>query len=703
MTGHSTLARSQLFTSLIVSLVICCLTGWLAYSGGLNRVGLLFYDFHLRLKQDNQLSKSVVLVQMDYPSSQELGRDKGGWSRAHLSRALDNLCTAGAEVVGLDLILDLAHPDGTVDKQLTEAMDRCNNVVLARVVADADGGERLPLESFGDVMIGDGFINFVPDEDGVLRKLRFFSSKTLDDGGLELLPSFSLELVRTFLNIEYTLDFFSDDHFRLGPEDGDHLILPNPELLINYQGDQSVFVGLSYADVVLGRFDPLQVKGKLVIIGTSLDSDKDRFTTPISKVRHDPKDYGEKFGHIVKGTLGAKEFGVTCHAHGIETILSNQFITPLDPLIRIGLFAAVVIFGLLFYHHSIPMVAEGIAFLGVVITVFIASHLLLTRQLVWLDYSPLLLVLLLQFIAGVMVQKVFNKRRSDLVTSIFGKYVSKDVVSELVAGNIDLSMEGRREELTILFSDLRSFTTIAERLGPAKTSHLLNRYFGAMIPLVFRYGGTLDKLIGDAVMAIYGAPLPLENHEEKAAHTALSMVEALAEMNETAETDDNTQLKMGIGINTGMVTVGNLGSPDHVEYTVIGDAVNLASRLEGLTKVYGVNILVTESTAAGLQDRFCLRELDLVRVKGKLEPIRLYELCGPVDSVNGDEEQVTTLFDQGLSAYRRRDWQQAEKLFLKINKITEGYAPAELYLNRIKQLRRNPPADDWSGVTVFTE
>jgi adenylate cyclase len=308
-----------------------------------------------------------------------------------------------------------------------------------------------------------------------------------------------------------------------------------------------------------------------------------------------------------------------------------------------------------------------------------------------------------QFWAGLTLQKSFQKKRTAFITTVFGKYVSPAVVKNLVKGDLSLSMEGQHKELSILFTDLRNFTAISEKLGAQETGRLLNDYFDRMIPLIFEHEGTLDKLMGDAIMAFFGAPLEVPMHPVKAAETALAMLESLDRWQAETTAEKVFPLRVGIGINTGDVTVGNLGSRDFMDYTIIGDAVNLASRLEGLNKVYGTRILLGEKTATTLDERFLLRELDLVRVKGKEVPERIYELMGWRSGAEPSLLSMVAAFSAGLAGFRRQQWSEARGYFGQVRNLFPEDGPAGLYLERIDRFQQQPPPPEWAGITTFTE
>ena len=261
-------------------------------------------------------------------------------------------------------------------------------------------------------------------------------------------------------------------------------------------------------------------------------------------------------------------------------------------------------------------------------------------------------------------------------------------------------MDGRKAELTVLFSDIRGFTTISEGLGPDELTRLMNEYLTAMTDVVRKNRGTLDKYIGDAIMAFWGAPVSDTQHARQAVVTALQMQAALPAVNKVFASKGWPEVKIGVGVNTGEMTVGDMGSSVRKAYTVMGDAVNLGSRLEGITKQYGVGILVGETTRKAIKD-IVFREVDRVQVKGKEEPVAIYEPIGLEGETGKAAHEEMKLWNQALRYYRAQDWDQAEVTLLNLSRMAPGRGLYGKYMERVAQLRREPPEPGWNGVWKF--
>jgi adenylate cyclase len=310
---------------------------------------------------------------------------------------------------------------------------------------------------------------------------------------------------------------------------------------------------------------------------------------------------------------------------------------------------------------------------------------------------PLLAITLAYGAIGLQ-QYVVEEREKRKIRDAFGLYLSPSLARLVSEKPEMLALGGDKRELTVLFSDIRGFTTISEGLEPETLVELLNTFLGDMTDVIFAHDGMLDKYIGDAIMAVWGAPLPQGDHAVRACRAALDMVSRVRTLDEHYKTRGWPALEIGIGVNSGPMVVGNMGSARRLSYTVIGDNVNLASRLEGLNKLYGSHIIVSEATALEAGETVTARELDLVRVKGKRLPARIFEILAP-GSERAAWAEIAKRFAAGLAAYRDGRWTDAMSEFAAVLALRPDDGPTQLYLKRCARMAAQPPATEWDGVT----
>jgi adenylate cyclase len=302
-----------------------------------------------------------------------------------------------------------------------------------------------------------------------------------------------------------------------------------------------------------------------------------------------------------------------------------------------------------------------------------------------------------------MAQYLTEARNRRKMQSIFGRYVPPQIVAEMSRHpDEDFAVEGQSRELSVLFCDIRSFTTISESLPADELKQLLNRFFTPMTRVIFEKRGTIDKYVGDMIMAFWGAPVQDPQHPQHAVEAALGMLDQVESLRAEFGERGWPEVRVGIGINTGTMNVGDMGSEFRRAYTVIGDAVNLGSRLEGLTKYYGVSLIISESTAEKLSG-ILLRRLDRVKVKGKNEPVTIFEPVAFVDEVPGDLRQEIEISEQAMDCYFAGEWEKAQALFEKLRSARPECRLYGLYLERIQRLRSQGVAPGWDGVFVHTE
>lgn len=452
---------------------------------------------------------------------------------------------------------------------------------------------------------------------------------------------------------------------------------------IQYRGpggpEGGAFRYVSAADILKGRVAAEELEGRIVLVGTTAPGLNDMRTTPVKA------DYP----------------GVEVHANLIASILDGDFKQRPDFSVAIDLVQVLLIGVVLTVALSAlsPLWSILISMGAAAAAISFNSWMYQSNHYV-LPVATALVLILCLFIFNVAWGYLFEYRKGRAIVNLFGEYVAPELVAEMAKDPQSYSMEGDLRELTIMFSDVRGFTTISEGLEPNALREYVNLYLTAMSEDIRGNRGTLDKYIGDAVMAFWGAPIPLTNHAALAVKTALQMQATASRLNQDFISRGWPPLKIGIGLNTGEVRVGDMGSAVRRAYTVMGDPVNLASRLEGITKTYGAGIVVGQGTRAAAPE-FLYRELDLVRVKGKNEPVPIFEPLGMAEAVEPTVRAAVAAWHAALGLFRSQQWDQAQSAIEKL----AGAQPLDvlypLYLKRIAECRANPPGDDWDAVTVF--
>jgi adenylate cyclase len=309
--------------------------------------------------------------------------------------------------------------------------------------------------------------------------------------------------------------------------------------------------------------------------------------------------------------------------------------------------------------------------------------------------------LALNYVAIVSYRFFFEEREKKKVRAAFGQYVAPGVVDRLLKEPDLLRLGGDEKDLTAMFTDIRGFTAISEGLSPSALVELLNEYLSEMTEVIFRNWGTLDKYIGDAIMAFWGAPFPQPDHAERACRAALDMLQVLKKLQEKWQAEGRSRINIGIGINTGPMVVGNMGSNRRFNFTIMGDNVNLASRLEGINKEFGTRLVISEYTYQAAGKNLVVRELDLIRVKGKMRPVRIYELLA-LDNEREKYIELVERFQQGLECYRGGQWEAATEIFDKLVQDYPTDKPSRVFLDRCQHLMGQPPEGVWDGVFTMT-
>lgn len=533
---------------------------------------------------------------------------------------------------------------------------------------------------------GAGHFNPIVDFDGISRRVPMLVE--LDGHYYE---SLSLAMVRVLLGKPAIVPGFPEDKWSSRNYGGmEWLDLPTTRgtvripvderaaSLVPFRGAERSFLYFSVADVLAGRVSPDALKGKIMLLGATAPGLMDLRATPFGGTYPGVELHANLIAGILDGKI--KQNPPFLLAADIVLLLlvtvPLAFLLPLLSPLRASLLAAAVLLTVLALNLYLWSAGVVMALAGA----FSAIFVLYVFNMSW----------------GYFVESQSKRQLAQL----FGQYVPPELVDEMARDPETYSMEGRNEELTVLFSDVRGFTSISEGLDPKELAQLMNEYLGAMTQVVQKNRGTLDKYIGDAIMAFWGAPVADADHARRAVLTALQMQTTLRTLDEPFRARGWQPLQIGVGINTGTMTVGDMGSKVRQSYTVMGDAVNLGSRIEGITKQYGVGIIVSESTRSRAKDMI-YRELDRVRVKGKDEPVGIFEPLGEAGQVDKAQIEELKLWHQVLRLYRQQDWDQAELQLYNVSRMSPHRILYDVYAKRIAYYRANPPGEGWDGVTTF--
>lgn len=695
------------------------------------RAEVVAYDARLNLTlAEAAVDPRVVIIDIDERSLTSEGH--WPWPRDRIATLIENLFTAGVAVVAFDIVfpeneanraLEVARRlDGRVDRDVirllhAQSAQFNHDAMLASVLGQHDtvlgftlqssrenrsGALPAPLNFDADSNIAavtipeaDGFVanndtlqtphqragffslDMVPDPDGIIRRVPLVMRH---DGAVY--PALALETARLFLLLDKVAAVSVIDREQRVLESlqlGD-ITIPTDRLgriAVPFRGKQRSFPYLSATDVLNTPTALPSLDGTIALIGTTATGLNDLRSTPVE----------------------ARYPGVEVHANVIAAILDNRF--PAEPSWAEG--ANILL--LLLLGITLALLLPALPPLGMLM-VSIAIALLVVVGNLWAWQAQGIILALSLPLALIGSLNAFNMTYGFLTESrsrrqlkeMFGQYVPPQLVEEMSRHPGDFSFEGESREMTVLFSDVRSFTTISEGLSAARLKEMLNRFFTPMTELIFKNRGTIDKYVGDMVMAFWGAPVQDDDHAYHAVVTAMAMIDASERLKPLFRQQGFPELNIGIGINTGLMNVGDMGSVYRRAYTVIGDAVNLASRLEGATKFYGVTILAGEAVYEKSADRILYRELDLIRVKGKQQAVRIYQPICLRAQATAEQFAEMEQWHQALAHYRQANWAMAREMFEALRSSNDATRLAEVYLERIASLAETTLAEEWDGV-----
>ena len=524
-----------------------------------------------------------------------------------------------------------------------------------------------------------GHFNPWPDPDGVTRRVPMLA----EYGGAYYEP-LSLAVVRVLLGMPEVRPGFTaaggwaKSYPGLEWLDVADLRIPvdrDVTALVPYRGGQHSFPYVSAADVLSGKASPSVLEGRIVLVGSTAPGLNDLRSAPVANIFPGV----EIHANLISGMLDGRIKQMPPYVLGAEVVL----------LALAGLVMALVLPLLNPHQATLTTAGVAVAVVGTNLAVWQYGNLVLPLA------SGLLMVLLL-FGLNMSYGFFVESRAKKQIAGRFGQYVPPELVDEMSRHPERFSMEGESREMSVLFSDVRGFTTISEGLDPKELSELMNQFLTPLTQVIYRRRGTIDKYMGDCIMAFWGAPVADGQHPRNAVLAGLEMLATMDTLQPQFRARGWPDLHVGVGVNSGRMSVGNMGSEIRVAYTVMGDAVNSASRFEGLTKQYGVGMIVGEATRAACKD-IVFRELDRVRVKGKNEPVGIYEPIGPAAEVGKDLLDEVALWQQVLKLYRAQEWDLAELQLVNLQRMHPGRGLYPIFIARLAHYRRNPPGPGWDG------
>ncbi|QPF84425.1 adenylate/guanylate cyclase domain-containing protein [Bradyrhizobium genosp. L] len=695
------------------------------------------FDTFQLLSPRNKTVRPVTIVDIDEKSLADPRLGQWPWPRTRIAEIVTNLTRLGAVVIAFDAVFpepDRLNPEiaadtfGSLDEEMRARLRQLpsNDSILAdairnsRVVLGESGGpnvradlnEKLPVTGLAtlgeepqpfifqfpgllrnvpvleEAAAGRGLFTIRPERDGIVRRVPMIM---LAQG--VMMPSLSFEMLRLASGSSTIL--IKADKAGVQSIGVKGFSIPtdrNGQLWIHYaRRDPSIYV--SAIDVLQGNVTPDKIAGKLVLIGTSSIGLNDIKTTPVSPVMA----------------------GVEVHAQVLESALTGEVVSQPNYGFGVEFFAAMIM-GLLVIAFApkfgpVTLVAVGGLFASVLIG---TSWYFYTQHRLLIDFTYPLMSTTAIYLTLIFSSFVREQQQRRQIRTQFVQYMSPALVEQLAHSPEKLVLGGEEREMTIMFSDMRGFTAISEtyKSDPQGLTALMNRFLTPLSNAILARKGTIDKYMGDAIMAFWNAPLDDKRHQLNACEAALDMLERVDALNREREEEAQegghvyVPLNIGVGLNTGTCVVGNMGSDVRFDYSVFGDSVNLASRLEGQSKEYGFPIIVGSKTALAVKDKFAILELDFIMVKGKKEPEVVYAIAGREDVAHsGRFQRLRNLTIEMLACYRSRDWDGALAAIERGRRTDEAHTLQylyDLYEARIRGFQKQPPPDDWDGAFALT-
>lgn len=672
-------------------------------------------DLLFQIRGPLDVSESdIVIVEISSRADDEIPY-KYPWPTSIYAKLVENLNRAGAKAIAFDVLFDQPDLyDLRNDTLFAEAVSEAGNVIFSGRVRQE------PERRFLGGMIADqrtpsfprqifqqatpwniGFVDMSTDIDGFIRTYPF-QFNYLND----IYYSFSLQLLPLIDGEDILMENRDDYYFASGRS------IPKTEssrMLINYYGGYRSFDYVSLESVIddaefqtttemeafeINEFDDPDygilhkdiLRDKIILVGTTMPELQDFHSVP----------YPDRSGENSMA-------GVEVHAHALQMILDENFLKEVNTFYSLLITLAILILSFFItarfvgWSGLMSALAIGVSWIFLSALFFIYGSL-------FIPIVPVVIAVTIGYIGSVTHNVIYEEQEKKKIKSMFSSYVSPDLVDKMISHEIEYTLGGREDQLTVLFTDIENFTSLSELVRPDELVSLINSYLNTFTEIINEEKGTLDKYIGDAVMAIYGAPVPIEDQASYACRTVLK---AEAKWQENNHKLNGMPLKTRYGINTGTMLVGNMGSERRFNYTVMGDHVNLAARCETACKIFGVYAIVSEYTKSEADEsgEFLFRRLGKVRVKGRNQPVELYQLIGFKEEFDANVLKVITKFETALDLYFNRKFEEALGIFKTLKTEESNYFhvqdnlnPSLFYLEICEELIQNLPESDWSGV-----
>lgn len=664
----------------LISLALAALLSLSILTGTLSGTADQF-DFGVFRYQDTTPSPDILIIAIDNQTLNHEGTDFNYYqiNRSHYAQAIHNILSGDPTAIGVDVFFHGQSTDPTHDQALNKLFAENPNLITANEYDPTTSEIIYPASSLLIPYDQQGYIRVASSSENEHNLINSILFNPIPTNSTDtFIEPFTVKIFRTLQRglQSADLDLTNQTYTIHRSTSSTEIPLQNSSANINFYGPPYSFQMVSFYDVWAGNISPTTFHEKIVLIGSTAEDLHDEFFTPVSLGRFMP--------------------GVEIHANFLQTLLTGDFLTYQTPTSQALTTTCIILLILLIltsFGFGLGTVLTLLVLFGLYYT---SIHLFRSQNLIISSFWPILggtLTWIGTYIYGFLRAEKAKKQIRDA----FSRYVSPEIVNEIIKDPTKLQLGGQTREVTILFSDIKNFTTHAENLTPAQTMQLINTYLDHMSSLILTRHGTIDKYIGDAIMALWGTPLPHPHHPLTACHSALEQIQALPTINTKLKKQNLPPLSIRIGIHTGPVICGNIGTKDRLEYTSLGDSVNLASRLEGINKQYGTHIIISQTTQEAVKDHFHLRELDLIRVKGKQHPLKIYELICLKSQATHTQIETQTIYEKALSHYRKQQWTEAAHLFQQL--ATDP--PSQTMLKRIELFKTEKMPDNWDGTQTF--